>query len=666
MPRRRPGRRRSRRRVATPPGAPTRKAPARAAAEGPPTAQRRDPLIGQVVGRCRIEARIGQGRTATVYRAHHEALDATVAVKVLLPQSAARPELVEKFETEARAIARIDNENVVKIYDVASEGDLHYIVMELLEGEEVLDIVTREGHLDTMDALRITRQAANGLAAAHARNIVHRDVKPQNLVLLEDGTVKVVDFGLAGIDQAGSGRVGTPHFMAPETCDSKETSTASDVYSLGITLYHVLVGQPPYAGQDVPAILRSHTRCEPLHPERRRPGLPQKVAEFVRYLTQKDPSARPTAQQVLEALDRLGGDALQEKTTLRRRRSRTRARMASARQSNMVPALIAILLVVGAIIAVIALGSRGKDDAPQDSTEKASTQPVLPTIPSREPPAQPPARLPPRPASPPQPPLEDDPEVRGYSAFREAEEWARQHWHTPEDNAAVVARYRRVSSRHTGTKAAKEADERIRQIQAGMLHAHPDRKFDDADNVAAATASWKRVLPQVEGLVKKHLYLKAKNLVPTQVSDGTGAIGRELAFWRTCLTHLMQFKTGLSMWVPELTERRREIKTARGTGVVEKISTQFLTVTIDGKKTQVRWTEVEPEELASLARAAFQEAPQQYLLYSLAFAFAHCLWDSFFSAQLDLSLGDMAGPEQDFVLREYEKRFEDRKASHGD
>ncbi len=152
-----------------------------------------DPLIGQTVGRCKILERIGAGRTAIVYRAHYEALDDNVAVKILTKEARALDELVERFETEARVIAKLDNENIVKIYDVGSDGDNHFIVMELLDGEEAIEIISRDEKVDPMDALRVVRQSANGLAAAHAKGIVHRDIKPQNLLLLEDGTVKVLD-----------------------------------------------------------------------------------------------------------------------------------------------------------------------------------------------------------------------------------------------------------------------------------------------------------------------------------------------------------------------------------------------------------------------------------------------------------------------------------------
>ncbi|MHC5011637.1 MAG: serine/threonine-protein kinase, partial [Planctomycetota bacterium] len=236
------GRRRPRRRIPpsgkppTPQGRTSGRQPAGAVAPAAPAAKQKDPLIGRTLGRCTIEAAIGQGRTSRVYRAHHQGLDATVAVKVLLPDAAAKPRVVESFMREARALAKIDNENVLKIYDVASEGDVHYIVMELLDGEEVLDLIRREERIDVMDALRIVRQAANGLATAHAQHIIHRDVKPQNLVLLEDGTVKVVDFGLAVAAGDEGSRVGTPHYMAPEVCKAGQAEVGSDVYALGIVL----------------------------------------------------------------------------------------------------------------------------------------------------------------------------------------------------------------------------------------------------------------------------------------------------------------------------------------------------------------------------------------------------------------------------------------------
>ena len=680
---RRPGRRRPRRKISPPPGA--ARPPAAGARGTPPpagarppaaaaasAAERKDPLLGKVVGRCRLEALIGQGRTARVYRAKHEALGTTVAIKILLPRTAANPELVEKFQEEARAIAKIDNENVLKIYDVGTEGKFHFLVMELLDGEEVLDILNREERLDVLDALRVTRQAANGLAAAHGQGIVHRDVKPQNLVILEDGTVKVVDFGLAGVAQIGGDRVGTPHFMAPETCESGETTTKSDVYSLGISLFHMLTGKPPYAGQDVPSILKSHVRGEPLRPEAKRPGLPREVAELVRKLTLKSPVARPSASQVVEAIDGFGGEAMQEKATLRRRRRRVRAHVAAGSSSSSSSALLfAVFVVVGAIVAIIAFSSGGDEGGTKKSSTSSTrgTDPARGAVPTTPDPSLPTVQpnVPPRDpgTTPPLPPEEPqvDPEEAGNRALFEVEQWARRNWKTTDDDEGVIAQYQKVANNHPKTGAAKEATKRVREIRTHKRHAHPDKEFSEATEVEAVKETWTEVRPQVEALIAKHSYVTAKSLLP-KARDGAGTIGKELVFYDGFLTHLIQFKNTMSTWVPKLPERRRQIKTAKGEGLVEKVSPQHLTVVIDGKEEKVIWLDVEPAALASLARAAFQEAPRGSSLYVMAFAFAHHLWEAFWEADFDVGM-DEAVDSSDFLYREYQRRVDERKASDG-
>ena len=211
------------------------------------------------------------------------------------------PELVERFHSEAKAIAKIDNENVLKIYDVGTEGEHHYMVVELLEGEEILrpDPAREEQVEVPTDALRILRQAANGLAAAHAKGIIHRDIKPQNLFLLEDGTVKVVDFGLARpATTSRRERVGTPHYMAPEVCETGVADLGSDVYALGIVLYHLLIGHPPYAGERVQGDPPSaRPRRAPASPSAKRRGHPQgSRASSCATLTKRD-SLRPAQRR---------------------------------------------------------------------------------------------------------------------------------------------------------------------------------------------------------------------------------------------------------------------------------------------------------------------------------------------------------------------------------
>src|SRR5262249_51739049 len=196
---------------------------------------------------------------------------------------------------------------------------------------------------------------------AHAKGIIHRDVKPQNLVVLPDGTVKLVDFGLAteAESEMAASRIGTPHYMAPEVCEARPAETKSDVYSLGITLYHLLVGTPPYAGLSVREILAAHVEGKPLHPERRLPGLPKPICDLVRDMAKRDPLLRPTAQEVVGAVDEAGGKALASSPRLRVGRRR------ASRKSSPAAAIVAGGAVV-ALILVVLLTSKGGGSRPSN------------------------------------------------------------------------------------------------------------------------------------------------------------------------------------------------------------------------------------------------------------------------------------------------------------
>ncbi len=254
-----------------------------------------------------------------------------------------------------------------------------------------------------------------------------------------------------------------------------------------------------------------------------------------------------------------------------------------------------------------------------------------------------------------------DPESAAATALLEAEQWARSHWKTPADDPRVIARYRKVETRHPDTAAAKEAGVRIFEIRARKRHAHPDKEIAESADVEAAKVAWSEVRPQVEALIAKHSYASAKGLLPKDLKDGAGAIGKEMAFWKGFLTHLVQFKNAMSVWVEKLPERRRKIVTAKGEGVVEQVSPQFLLVRIGDQVEKLPWTDVQPEVLASLARAAFQEAPRGSSLYTLAFAFAHRLWGAFWEADFDVGMDEVVDPS-DFLFREYKRRVEERKA----
>jgi serine/threonine-protein kinase len=624
--------------------APAGPAPAGAEAGGPPA----DPLIGQTIGRCRIEALVGVGRTARVYRAHYEALDDTVAVKILRRDVAENPLLVQRFDSEARAIAKVDNEHVLKIYDVGTtDDDLHYMVVELLEGEEILDLIQREGQVDVMDSLRIVRQAASGLAAAHAHGLVHRDIKPQNLFLLEDGTVKVVDFGLAARIDDTSERVGTPHYMAPEVCENGAAVPGSDVYGLGIVLYHLLTGQPPYAGKDIKAILQAHITGEALHPERLRPGLPKEAIEFVRQLTKRDALMRPTAVQVVAELDRIGGEQLRHKDTLRRRRARSsRARSAVARRerrAKAAPALLAIFGGVGlvALVLFFVLGSGNDKPAAPGSGGAGTPATETADVPAVTPPTSPEesererkereareARA-----------AQAQREKEAQAALERAEQWARENWHVPSDTEAVLDHYRTVREMYKQTKAAAEAWRRIDLIKRKKMHPNPDMKWTPADEVAAAKARWAKDRPEAQKEIAAFDYEAAAARVPKEAPTERGSFAREVDFWRMYTDHLVAFKQALVREASKLAASDRTITTPEGEGQVVQLDGASFEVRVGGKTRTWTWAQIGAKPIATFALDLFS-GHVDLMLLQLAFTYAYDLNDAFWDAQTELSVDE--------------------------
>ena len=333
----------------------------------------RDPMIGRTLGKSKIEKLLGEGRTAVVYRANYEPLKRTVALKVLQKSMQKHPGVVRVFQQEGRAVAALDHENVVKIYDVGEDQGEYYIVLELLRGKDLRKKIDGAGDdgLPVDEALEYARQTAAGLAAASRKNLVHRDIKPQNLVIEPDGTVKIVDFGLAAEAEGAfaGGRLGTPHYMAPEVCRGEQAQTASDVYSLGITLFHMLTGRPPYQGRKTTEeILDGHLKGERLQPEAGRTDIPKAVADLVRRMTRKDPAVRPSAAEVAKLIaEKLTPERLGARKRLRAGGARRgRAKSSSAMPLAIGGGAIVLLGVVGFFV----FGGSG-DDEPKDDDGKA-------------------------------------------------------------------------------------------------------------------------------------------------------------------------------------------------------------------------------------------------------------------------------------------------------
>ena len=296
-------------------------------------------------GAVRLAGKIAQGAMGVVYRGHHENLDIDVAVKFLLPQLAAHPEGVERFEREARLAAQLNHTNLVRVFDVDSHGEHHWAVMEFIDGETAAQRVARLGPLDTKEALAILLGAARGLDAAHRKGIVHRDFKPENIMIDRSGTVKLADLGIARAadDAAGSqsrlthpGSIfGTPTYMAPEQIQTPHlVGPAADVYAMGATLYFLLTGKPPFSGAlftVLQAILSQG------FPEIRRdlPAIPEEIARFIDHSTQREPSRRPkNAGAIVSAIEALLGGKPSAKLPHAKRTPSTSSRPGSPRHAR--------------------------------------------------------------------------------------------------------------------------------------------------------------------------------------------------------------------------------------------------------------------------------------------------------------------------------------------
>ncbi len=251
---------------------------------------------GIIIGdRYEIISRIGSGGMADVYKAKDHKLSRMVAVKVLKAEFRADTTFVSKFQKEAQAAAGLSHPNVVNVYDVGEDRGLYYIVMELVEGITLKDYITKKGKLSVKEATSIAIQVSLGLEAAHNEGIVHRDVKPQNIIISTDGKVKLSDFGIAKAINSNTitaNVMGSVHYSSPEQVRGGFSDTKSDIYSLGITMYEMVTGRVPFDGDTTVAIAIKHLQEELIPPSRFTPDLPFSLEQIILKCTQKNPERR--------------------------------------------------------------------------------------------------------------------------------------------------------------------------------------------------------------------------------------------------------------------------------------------------------------------------------------------------------------------------------------
>ncbi len=266
-------------------------------------------MIGTVLsGRYRLEAKLGSGGMSTVYLARDATLDRPVAVKVMHREMSEQADQLERFRQEARAVAKLSHPNVVAVIDAGEDGGHPYIVFEYVEGETLKQRIARLGALDTQEALAYAIEIARGLTVAHARNMVHRDIKPQNVLIDSEGRAKLTDFGISRqLEQDGmtaTGRVlGTTDYVAPEQAMGHAVDPRSDIYSLGVVLYEMLIGQVPFHADSQVGVAMKHVNEELPDVQQRRPEVSAATALVVERATDKDPDRR--YQAVGELIDDL-------------------------------------------------------------------------------------------------------------------------------------------------------------------------------------------------------------------------------------------------------------------------------------------------------------------------------------------------------------------------
>ncbi|MGZ3643739.1 MAG: protein kinase domain-containing protein [Ktedonobacteraceae bacterium] len=270
----------------------------------------------EVLGdRYQLQSRIGSGGMATIHRARDLKMDRDVAVKVLRETFNTDPKFVARFQREARTASALKHPNIVQVYDYGQYDGNYYIVMELIEGTDLRSYLRSHTVLDVDHAMFIAHDIALGLGAAHRRGIVHRDVKPQNVLIGVDGSIKLTDFGIVSLNKDANAErlttsgmtLGTVQYFAPEQAQGEIVTPAADVYGLGIVMYEMLTGNPPFDGNSAVIVAMQHIQDKPEPPGQLNPDIPASLEKIILRCLEKKPGARfPDGSQLARALEKLG------------------------------------------------------------------------------------------------------------------------------------------------------------------------------------------------------------------------------------------------------------------------------------------------------------------------------------------------------------------------
>jgi serine/threonine protein kinase len=353
-------------------------------------------VVGELIaGRYELEELVGTGGMSSVYRAHDRLLERNVALKVLHAQFTGDGEYVERFRREARAVAQLSHPNIVTVIDRGEQDSRQFIVFEYIPGENLKGLVERTGPLPERDALRLGLQVARGLAFAHGQGLVHRDVKPQNVLLTEEGRAKVTDFGIArshdvagGLTRTGT-VMGTSDYIAPEQARGAHVDELSDVYSLGAVLYELVTGEVPFPGDNFVAVAMRHINEAPPSARERRPDVSPRLDSAIRRAMAKDPGDRfrsmdelaAELQGCLEELDGERASATDQTIVVSppSRQDRRRLRRSRVDRPSIWPLILllaGLAVLAGIFAAVFAFTDSGPKLSGLVGRDKSSTPPV--------------------------------------------------------------------------------------------------------------------------------------------------------------------------------------------------------------------------------------------------------------------------------------------------
>ena len=422
-----------------------------------------------------IEAKIGQGAMGAVYRARQTSMDRTVALKVLPPSLARDKRFTDRFLTEARAAARLNHPNIIQGIDVGQAGKYYYFAMEYVDGRTVAERLRETGPMAEAEAVSVARQVAEALEHASHQGIVHRDIKPDNIMITADGMAKLCDLGLAKRgkyrDPAAEGTaVGTPHYISPEQAKGEVSVDArSDIYSLGATLYHMLTGKPPFEGNTAAVVMTKHLTEELPNPQDVRPDLSDGACHVIENMMAKDPDDRyQWPRDLLADLKNLEAGRAPASARVEAGRSsvmRAAKRRRSGRRIETPPpkgsatpfiaAAAGAVMVLG-IVAVLFWPAKPEDPPPAPRPPRPT--PVV-------------EKLPPKPPAVPAATAADAAE----GMFKAAKDYADKH---PQEFWSIFRRYMQVKAETTGTKYSLMADDELKSHQARQKRLRDERFAD--------------------------------------------------------------------------------------------------------------------------------------------------------------------------------------------